>query len=78
MPSTPDFDSYFATPAVHHAAMCEAEWQHELRLMVRRSLLTDAFIKGEITPDQYEQGLDAHRIDVMQARDDWQQGISYQ
>ncbi len=73
---TPDFDSFFATPAINHAAMCPAEWEHELRLMVRRSPLADAFISGEITPDQFEMGLDEHRIDVMQAREDWSEGLA--
>jgi hypothetical protein len=73
----PNLDGYFATPAIWLPGMDEAEWQAEIHKMVARSRLAHAFVTGEISPDDFMDGLHEHGVDVIAASDDWENGIVY-
>ena len=78
-PSAPalNLDRYFATPALWFPGMDEAEWQAEIHKMVARSRLSHAFVSGEISPDDFMDGLHDHGVDVIATADDWENGIVY-
>lgn len=67
----------FSTPAIHHAGMSEAEWNAALSDMHKRSVLTQRFVNGQISPDDFLDGLHDQRIDVYHCLTDWENGISY-
>lgn len=77
MPSKPDLDEFLATPAIWLPGMGEEEWNCEVEGMIQRTLLTRSFVEGEISPDDYLDGLHNQRIDVVRATKDWENGTSY-
>lgn len=70
-------DRFFATPAIWIPEMDEGEWQEELRKMIARSRLAHAFVSGEISPDDFADGLHENGVDVHHTADGWEEGIVY-
>lgn len=77
MQQTPNLNRFFATPAIYLPDMNNEEWQEELNKMVVRSLITQKFTSGKITPDDFMDALDFLGVDVISCVDDWNDGLSY-
>ena len=75
--SIANLDRYFATPALWIPGMEEGEWEEELRKMIARSELAHAFVSGDISPDDFMDGLHENGVDVIAASEDWEEGIIY-
>lgn len=68
---------FFATPAIWTSDMNDGEWEWELHKMLERSKLTSDFLACRITPNDFADGLDELGIDVIQASQDWADGLVY-
>lgn len=74
--STPDFDKFFAIPAIWTPDMNDGEWQDELDRMLLRSRLTHEFVSGNLSPNDFMDGLNDLNIDVYTVEDYWANGVS--
>ena len=50
----------------------ELDYEEEIRLMIQRSQITAAFLRGEIHPDRFLDFLDEQELDVFELADDWE------
>lgn len=69
--------SLFATPALWFPGQEEEETAFEIHRMLRRSLVTAAWERGEMSVADWLDAMDELGVDVMQAHSDWMQGIRY-
>ena len=68
---------FLATPEIFTGEECFEEMEAKMRQMLRRARATDAFLKGEISPEDFEEILEINGVDVIQAAEDWDAGLVY-
>lgn len=70
-------DEFLATPAIWVPGMDDGDWQDELDRMLVRSRLTHQFVDGDLSPDDYMEGLYELGVDPLLAADCWEEGLSF-
>ncbi len=67
----------FATPLITDESQCLEELNWEIERCVIRSRATTAFLAGRIDVETWEDILNENGVDVVQAAEDWSEGMSY-
>lgn len=70
--------SYLATPAILLPDTSDDEWEIECDLMIKRAVVTAAFVNNEISWQEFLEGLNAYGIpDPRILEENWSQGLIY-
>lgn len=72
----PNLERYLWLPAETAPDMSDEDWQAEIDRMFEASLLTRRFVDGQISPDDYADGLADTGYDPNQLADMWEAGVS--
>jgi len=75
MPS--NLDEFFAMPIIVTPAQTEEEWRSECRRMFSHNQLTQRFITGEISPEDFMDGLADLGENPLLLEDHWVEGRSF-
>ncbi|MGF1481255.1 MAG: hypothetical protein ACFB4I_17525 [Cyanophyceae cyanobacterium] len=67
----------FETPAIWTPNMDDEEREFELDRMLARSLATKDWLEGRLNTADWMDCMDYYGVDILQAAQDWNQGISY-
>lgn len=71
----PNLELYFGLPALLSAELSEEEWQAEVARMLQHSRLTQLFVSGRMTPDEYQDGLAQLGINPFEVEALWAEGV---
>jgi hypothetical protein len=71
------FEQHLATPMIVHAEMDEAAFAYEFARMQLRSQATSDFVAGCLDLSDYLDILDDSGIDIDDATNTWNKGLSY-
>lgn len=71
-----NLDRFLVLPAVYSPEMTAEDWQAEIKRMFSASLLTRSFVDGQISPDDYDDGLADLDYDPHYLGELWEEGIS--
>ena len=72
-----DVEQFLSTPAIWTPGQSDEQWQGEIDRMIERTFLTRAFVDGEISPADFEEGLFENGVDPYWAAEIWEEGISF-
>lgn len=76
LPSNPNIGLLLAIPAVYTPDQSDQEWRDETARMFAHSRLTSLFTSGQISPDDYADGLAELGYDPSALDDLWVEGGS--
>lgn len=72
----PNLELYFAIPAQHTEGMSDEDWDAEMERMFKQSLLTRDFVRGQLSPEDYSDGLADLGENPYHLGELWENGIS--
>jgi hypothetical protein len=70
-------ESFLSLPAIWYPGMSDEDWADELSCMVNRSIITRGFVLGNLSYEEYLDGLSDTGIDVYPTLDAWDDGKTF-
>lgn len=70
-------EEFLNIPAIYCPDMSEENWQRELEGAAHRALITRQFVTGQISPEDFIDGLADSGIHVYDALDTWENALSF-